>query len=75
MYVIVDLSGGPECLHAPDLLLQGAEHLGAEAGEGHVDVGVHSQAHQHRQLGSGQQAETQTAQDTQQPAILSDHNL
>ena len=42
----LDLSGGPEGLHASYLLLEGGEDLGAEAGEGHIDVGVHGQAHQ-----------------------------
>lgn len=67
MCVISDLGGGPECLHALDLLLEGREDLGVEAGEGDVDVGVHGQADQHREPGGGQQAQAQAGQDTHQP--------
>ena len=53
----LDLSGGPEGLHASYLLLEGGEDLGAEAGEGHVDVGVHGEADKHGETGGGQQAQ------------------
>ena len=62
------LSGGPEGLHAPYLLLEGREDLGVEAGEGDVDVGVHGQADQQGEPGGGQQAQAQAGQDTHQPA-------
>ena len=56
------LGGLSEGLKALDLLLQGAEHLGAEPGEGHVEVGVGGEADQQRQPGRGQHAEQQAGQ-------------
>ena len=56
------LGGLSEGLEPLDLLLEGAEHLGAEPGEGHVEVGVGGQADQQRQPGGGQHAEQQAGQ-------------
>ena len=56
------LGGLSEGLEPLDLLLEGAEHLGAEPGEGHVEVGVGGEADQQRQPGGGQHAEQQAGQ-------------
>lgn len=56
------LGGLSEGLEPLDLLLEGAEHLGAEPGEGHVEVGVGGEADQQRQPGGGQHAQQQAGQ-------------